>query len=267
MCQKTWSPRDSDDTERKAREGGHSWRLERGSGKGTPPSMENSNPCPSVATKASEPPEELEGCRMLYKRRSLARLESFFKSDGSLNFNRLLGQPSTDFSSFNRGLFLGEQLEVAWTYAQRVARINDWLHWPFTYHSDDKLGALFACHIEAYHLYSLNHLHVGRKFWIVIPTQYAQALEDYLQVSRVFQKPQCAQFVPTNLSGKFGEVMSRLASSKKGPMGLPENMHPIIWRKAQGQHEQQENGGAWETKAQFWSWGLTERWDEFFSGK
>ena len=52
------------------------------------------------------------------------------------------------------------------------------LDWLFARHSDVKFGAVFTCHVEDYHLYLFNHCHLGRKSWIVIPTKYAQALED-----------------------------------------------------------------------------------------
>ena len=62
---------------------------------------------------------------MLYKGGALERLESVFREDESLDFFALASNPPTDFSFFDKGLYLTMQAELAWKYAQWAARAVD----------------------------------------------------------------------------------------------------------------------------------------------
>lgn len=113
--------------------GGELWKIgeggpeipERESSKGKLPPKGKFQAGPSTAVRTPEPPTELEACRMFYKGGALGRLESVFKTDGSLNFLALRSTPPTDFSDFTKGLCLTKQAEVAWKYAQWAARAVD----------------------------------------------------------------------------------------------------------------------------------------------
>ena len=69
------------------------------------------------------------------------------------------------------------------------------LHSPFCYESADKFGAIFACHVEDFYLHSLNHLHVGRKVWKVIPPAHTEGFERMLKSSDKSIATDCAQFL------------------------------------------------------------------------
>ena len=69
------------------------------------------------------------------------------------------------------------------------------LHSPFCYESADKFGAIFACHLEDFYLYSLNHLHVGRKVWKVISPAHTEVFERMLKSSDKSIATDCAQFL------------------------------------------------------------------------
>lgn len=69
------------------------------------------------------------------------------------------------------------------------------LHSPFCYESADKFGAIFACHLEDFYLHSLNHLHVGRKVWKVIPPAHTEVFERMLKSSDKSIATACAQFL------------------------------------------------------------------------
>ena len=68
------------------------------------------------------------------------------------------------------------------------------LHYPFAYKSHQTFGAPFACHIEDFHLISLNSLYWGRKVWIIVEPQDQTRLEDQLK-GDVHPVYQCTQKV------------------------------------------------------------------------
>jgi hypothetical protein len=79
----------------------------------------------SVATKASEPPSELNGCTMLFKEGSIVRLEKVFVAQNGVNFGQLLSNPPCDFDHMYspRGLYLTKQQQVAYEYSQWAKRV------------------------------------------------------------------------------------------------------------------------------------------------
>ncbi|KAK5657959.1 hypothetical protein OQA88_2511 [Cercophora sp. LCS_1] len=96
------------------------------------------------------------------------------------------------------------------------------LHWPYAYESGPKFGASFSDHEEHYGLYSLSHLHVGRKLWKVIPPSAADAFIEKLKETDkaiVWDCEQCvrhaAVFVPPSTLTEWGipfTIVDRRAS-------------------------------------------------------
>lgn len=86
---------------------------ERGANGGKLPPKFEFKSGPSVATKASELPQDVEGCRIMYKGGAMKRLESAFQANRMLDFAELRSQPPTDFSSTGRGLYFTKLVEVA----------------------------------------------------------------------------------------------------------------------------------------------------------
>ncbi|KAK0714202.1 JmjC domain, hydroxylase-domain-containing protein [Lasiosphaeria miniovina] len=85
------------------------------------------------------------------------------------------------------------------------------LHWPYAYESGPKFGASFSEHEEHYGLYSISHLHVGRKLWKVIPPSAAVAFIQKLKESNteiIWSCEQCvrhtAVFVPPSTLTDWG---------------------------------------------------------------
>lgn len=75
--------------------------------------------------EASEPPDKVEGCEILYQAGAMNRLESIFKKYGALDFNQIRSDSPTDFSSETKGLYLITKREAALAYAQMIARLVD----------------------------------------------------------------------------------------------------------------------------------------------
>lgn len=65
----------------------------------------------------------------------------------------------------------------------------------YAYESNDHFGAPFALHCEDWNLWSINHLHIGIKRWIVIPPNQRSLLESRLRSSNFTKMKQCSQFV------------------------------------------------------------------------
>ncbi|GAB1311938.1 hypothetical protein MFIFM68171_02148 [Madurella fahalii] len=85
------------------------------------------------------------------------------------------------------------------------------LHWPYAYESGPKFGATFADHHEDYGLHSINHLHVGRKLWRVVPPSAADALVKKLKETDdtiIWDCDQCVRhagiFVPSLTLSRWG---------------------------------------------------------------
>ncbi|KAK0627160.1 JmjC domain, hydroxylase-domain-containing protein, partial [Immersiella caudata] len=57
------------------------------------------------------------------------------------------------------------------------------LHWPYGYESGSKFGASFSDHVEHFGLFSISHLHEGRKVWRIIPPSAADAFVEKLKES------------------------------------------------------------------------------------
>ncbi|KAK3363902.1 hypothetical protein B0T25DRAFT_528717 [Lasiosphaeria hispida] len=85
------------------------------------------------------------------------------------------------------------------------------LHWPYAYESGSEFGASFSDHVEHFGLYSISHLHVGRKLWRIIPPSAADAFVEKLKESDseiTWECDQCVRhagvFVPVSTLKEWG---------------------------------------------------------------
>ena len=72
------------------------------------------------------------------------------------------------------------------------------IHSPLAYLAGTQFGSLFNLHVEDFDLFSLSHLHHGRKVWIVIPPAGRRHLEKIMGHSTLLDTPSCAQFIRHN---------------------------------------------------------------------
>ena len=79
------------------------------------------------------------------------------------------------------------------------------IHWPYAYEANDTFGALFTVHREDWDLLSVNYLHKGIKYWIVVSSEFTDLLERKVRESESSIKlTGCAQFLrhyPTYILG------------------------------------------------------------------
>ena len=85
------------------------------------------------------------------------------------------------------------------------------LHWPYAYESGSEFGASFQDHVEHLGLYSISHLHAGRKLWRIVTPSAADAFVTNLKEtnSEIFWEcEQCVRhagiFVPLSTLEEWG---------------------------------------------------------------
>jgi [histone H3]-trimethyl-L-lysine9/36 demethylase len=64
------------------------------------------------------------------------------------------------------------------------------IHTPYVYESGGAFGATFQIHAEDYRLLSLNHLYLGRKIWVIVPSLDVDRAEEKLG-----RGDRCSQFM------------------------------------------------------------------------
>lgn len=69
------------------------------------------------------------------------------------------------------------------------------VHSPYAYQAAEAFGAPFACHIEDFHLHSLNLLHHGRKVWVIVRPEHRVKLDNAILSTNLLNRPRCEQFV------------------------------------------------------------------------
>lgn len=78
--------------------------------------------------------------------------------------------------------------------AQMTNQIPE-IHTPLAYLAGNQFGSLFNLHVKDFDLYSLSHLHHGRKVWIVIPPAGRRDLEKIMAHLSLLNTPSCSQFI------------------------------------------------------------------------
>jgi len=70
------------------------------------------------------------------------------------------------------------------------------IHWPYAYQADDVFGAPFVMHCEDGGLLSINYLHEGDKYWVAVPPEHANLLEEKFKgTNSPYHRSDCAQFL------------------------------------------------------------------------
>lgn len=133
------------------------------------------------------------------------------------------------FSKNNRRQLRGTRYRVdvpAWTPEQRLAAgvpeespihpllgdrldktkaIIPGIHTPYVYEAGPAFGATFQIHAEDYRLLSLNHLYLGRKIWVIVPSLNVDQAEMKLE-----RGDRCSQFMRHRAEFFFPAQLDRL---------------------------------------------------------
>lgn len=79
------------------------------------------------------------------------------------------------------------------------------IHTPYVYESGPAFGATFQIHAEDYRLLSLNHLYLGRKIWVIVPSLIVDQAETKLE-----RGGRCSQFMRHRAEFFFPAQLDRL---------------------------------------------------------
>lgn len=98
----------------------------------------------------------------------------------------------------------------------RTRAVVPGIHTPYVYESGPAFGATFQIHAEDYRLCSLNHIHAGRKIWIVIPPGGMAQAEDAFtsgksSSSSKGRRKRCSQFMRHRAEFVFPDTLTRMA--------------------------------------------------------